>query len=340
MNPLSQTECPECRDLDRRDFVKTLAVGAVALGAGGVATTAAYGSEKGPMPRVVNLQAEELVRELFSTLNDAQKKQVVRPWNHKDRRSVNPNKALDKTIDAVYTKSQSELIERIVRAIGAGEQGWHQISRAGTWDASKTFGQCGADIFGDPSTGKFAFLFTGHHLTIRCDGDSEEGAAFGGPIYYGHTPFGYNDRNVFYYQTKEVSKVFEALDAKQREIALIQKGTPGEGAGSIRLNKNTPRPGIAYADLSKDQQTLVESVMKTILSPFRQQDGQEVVSIIKTMGGMEKVHLAFYSEEYEDTKTTAKNPWSFWRLEGPGFVWNYRILPHVHTFVNISSKIG
>ena len=50
----------------------------------------------------------------------------------------------------------------------------------------------GADIFGDPSKGKFAFQFTGHHLTIRCDGDSEEGAAFGGPIYYGHTPNGYH----------------------------------------------------------------------------------------------------------------------------------------------------
>ena len=31
--------------------------------------------------------------------------------------------------------------------------------------------------------------------------------------------------------------------------------------------------------------------------------------------------------------------WHFWRLEGPGFVWNYRVLPHVHCYVNISSKI-
>jgi hypothetical protein len=32
--------------------------------------------------------------------------------------------------------------------------------------------------------------------------------------------------------------------------------------------------------------------------------------------------------------------WHFWRLEGPGFVWNYRVLPHVHTYVNISSRIA
>jgi Protein of unknown function (DUF3500) len=343
MKDVAVAECPECRSVDRRDFVRTLAAGTalstLGVAAAGVATRASA-TEKGPMPRVVNAAAEELVRELHSTLSADQQKLVVKPWNHKDRRSVNPNKALDKTIDVVYSKTQQELLVRIVKAIGAGEDGWHQISRAGTWDASKTFDQCGADIFGDPSTGKFAFLFTGHHLTVRCDGDAEAGAAFGGPIYYGHTPFGYNERNVFHYQTREVAKVFEALDPKQRDAALVHKGTPGEGAGSVRLVKDARHPGIAYADLKKDQQALVESVMKAVLSPFRQEDGQEVVSIIKAMGGMEKVHLAFYTEPYEDTKTTAKNPWSFWRLQGPGFVWNYRVLPHVHTFVNISSKIG
>jgi hypothetical protein len=33
------------------------------------------------------------------------------------------------------------------------------------------------------------------------------------------------------------------------------------------------------------------------------------------------------------------NRWHFWRLVGPGFVWNFRVLPHVHTYVNISSKV-
>lgn len=188
---------------------------------------------------------------------------------------------------------------------------------------------------------KFAFLFSGHHLTIRCDGDSEEGAAFGGPIYYGHTPNGYSDRNVFAYQTKEVARVFDALDEKQRKLALITKGTPGEGEKSVILTpKAATRPGIAYKALSNDQQELVDMVLKTILSPFRQQDGNEVVDIIKATGGMEKVHLAFYGEGHEGTETDNKQPWSFWRLEGPGMVWNFRVLPHVHTFVNISSKVG
>jgi hypothetical protein len=292
------------------------------------------------MPRTANPLAEDLVKELFSGLTDAQKKDVVKPWDHAARKSVNPNRALDKKLGDVYTKPQQELIERIVRAIASDDKGWNQITRGGTWDASKSFDQTGADIFGDPSKGKFAFLSTGHHLTVRCDGDSEEGAAFGGPIYYGHSPNGYDPKNVFSYQTREVRKAYEALDEKQRKRATVEMGHPGEGAKSIQLKKDAQPPGIAYADLTKDQQELVEQVMKSVLSPFRQQDGAEVVTIIKAMGGMAKVHMAFYSEEYENVPTTPKQPWSFWRLEGPGFVWNFRVLPHVHTFVNIASKIG
>jgi Protein of unknown function (DUF3500) len=342
MKETARNDCPECTALDRRDFVRTLAVGGAAVAAGGTLLTPRplIAGERGPMPRVVNTVAEDLVKELYAGLDAEQKKAVVKPWDHPARKSVNPNKALDKKIGAVYTKPQQELLERIVKAISSDDKGWHQITRAGTWDASKSFDQCGADIFGDPSTGKFAFEFTGHHLTVRCDGDSEDGAAFGGPIYYGHTPNGYHPSNVFAYQTQQVMKAYDALDEKQRKQALVTVGTPGEGAKSVQLKKDAKHPGIAYADLSGDQKELIEMVMKTVLSPFRQQDGAEVVTIIKQMGGMEKVHLAFYSEEWENAKTSEKQPWSFWRLEGPGFVWNFRVLPHVHTYVNISSKIG
>jgi hypothetical protein len=37
---------------------------------------------------------------------------------------------------------------------------------------------------------------------------------------------------------------------------------------------------------------------------------------------------------------TEQEPWTYWRLEGPGFVWSFRALPHIHCFVNISARIG
>jgi hypothetical protein len=334
--------CPECDGLDRRGFIRTLALGGAALTTGSTSVLFAGGpdAQRKPVPRVANPVAEDLVKELFAGLTDDQKKAVVKPWDSPARKSVNPNRALGKTIGAVYTQKQQELVKRIVRAIASDEKGWHQISRGGTWDGTRSFDRMGADIFGDPSTGKFAFLCTGHHLTIRCDGDSEEGAAFGGPIYYGHSPNGYNPKNVFSYQTRQVLKAYRALDEKQRKQATVAMGNPGEGARSIRLKKDGQLPGIAYAELTHDQQELFAEVMKSVLSPFRQQDGGEVVAIIKAMGGMQKVHMAFYSEDYENAHTSEEQPWSFWRLEGPGLVWNFRVLPHVHTFVNIASNIG
>jgi hypothetical protein len=341
MKDETRPDCPEC-DLDRRDFVRTLAVGSAALAAGGTLAPRVIAGERAPMPRVVNPVAEDLVKELYSGLSADQKKAVVKPWTDARRLVVNPNRAMDKKIGAVYTKPQQELVERIVKAIASDDKGWHQITRAGTWDASKSFTETGADIFGDPTSGKFAFLFSGHHLTVRCDGDSEDGAAFGGPIYYGHTPNGYHPSNVFAYQTQQVMKLFDALDPAQQKKAKAKLGEkkPQEGKPSLDRLAREERPGIRYADLTADQKELVEQVMKAVLSPFRQQDGAEVVSLIKSAGGMEKMHFAFYDDEYEGSQTTEKQPWSFWRVLGPGFVWNFRVLPHVHTYVNIAPKVG
>jgi hypothetical protein len=117
-------------------------------------------------------------------------------------------------------------------------------------------------------------------------------------------------------------------------------GNPGEGAKSIKLRgAKEERPGVALTELTKDQQELVGKVMRAVLTPFRKEDADEVMAIIKATGGMEKIQLAFYSEAYEGAKTDSKQPWSFWRLEGPGFVWNFRVLPHVHCYVNINSKV-
>src|SRR5581483_9063093 len=100
-------------------------------------------------------------------------------------------------------------------------------------------------------------------------------------------------------------------------------------------DKGATRPGIAYAELSADQRKLVEQVMRELLSPYRKEDGDEVMQIVRETGGLEKLNLAFY----RDKDGSEKDNWHFWRLEGPGFVWNYRVLPHVHCFVNISSRV-
>jgi hypothetical protein len=154
-------------------------------------------------------------------------------------------------------------------------------------------------------------------------------------MYYGHSPNGYSDRNVFYYQTKSVLSAFDALNEEQRKKAIV-KGTPGEHAKSVQFRKGgETHPGLGIQELTRDQRQLIEKVMRDVLSPYRKEDTDEVMDIIKANGGMEKIHIAFY----EDAEMNDNQRWHFWRLEGPGFVWNYRVLPHVHCYVNISSKV-
>ncbi len=329
--------CPDCRFLEdstlaRRDFLFSLGQGA-ALAAAGVSALRADTAPAKSKP------AEDMVRELHAALSPEQRAKLVRPWDEgggpgkiPTRMGMYNSPLFKAAIGTEYTKPQQELVERIFRAMCSDDEGYRRLSRNGKFDGSGSLAGCGAHIFGDPS-GKnpFAWVFTGHHLTVRCDGNSVPGTAFGGPLYYGHSAPGYSERNVFQYQTRAVQGLFAALDGKQQTAAVVE-GSPGEQAGSVR-HRARPYPGIGLAELSKDQQKLVESVMRAVLSPYRKEDADEVMEIVRANGGTAKINLAFYKDK---DSTDPKEPWHFWRLEGPGFVWNYRVLDHVHCFVNIA----
>ena len=336
-----QPECSDCLEFDRRGFLGTLGVGAAVVG--GLAPVSAFAAETAPAASTGAKPAEGLIRELYETLTSEQKQTLVYPWDHNANGDM-PTRLMmvnrphfGKKIGESYTKPQQELCQRILRAICSGDDGYEKISRGGTFDGSGSFEGLGAVIFGEPSDGKkYSFVISGHHLTLRCDGNSEPGAAFGGPMYYGHSPHGYSPKNAYFYQTKRVMDVFGALDEGHRKQAIVAGSNPGEQAKSVQFRpEGETRPGVSYAALSADQRKLVEDVMRDVLGPYRKEDADEVMSIVKANGGLEKMNLAFY----EDPKMDDNHRWHFWRLEGPGFVWNYRILPHVHTFVHIANKV-
>ena len=332
--------CPECDHppaVDRRRFLRTIGTGAVAvLGSGGLHPPLA--SARAEAAR----QAEAMVKELVAGLSADQRKKLVRPWDQKQPDGTPTRLGMfnapvgESVIHKEYTKPQGELLAKLFRSLCNGDDGYRRLSRGGDFDDSGAFDNIGCLVFGDPKEGKYSLMFAGHHLTLRCDGDSEEGAAFGGPLYYGHSPNGYSDKNVFAYQTKSVRTLFDALDPKQRTAAVLT-GSPGELAPSVKFRKAAEaRPGLPIGEMTRDQQELVEKVMRDLVSPYRKEDGDEVLAVIKANGGMDKIGLAFY----QDPKPTDNQPWHFWRLEGPGFVWNFRVLPHVHTYVNVSTRLG
>jgi hypothetical protein len=333
--------CPDCREqaevetsLSRRDFVRK--VGCVAVAGGllpliGVPRRAV--AAQGSAPKA-GAAAETATKRLYDSLSSDQRKVMCFPFDDPLRKKINANWAITKTkIEDDFTKEQQALIDEIFKGVTSPE-GYERFKKQ-MEDDYGGFGQYHVAIFGEPGSGKFEFELTGRHMTIRADGDSVEGAAFGGPIVYGH---GAGDSqkglpgNVFYYQTKKANEVFQALDGKQRESALVPKApredrVPVQGAsGSF--------PGITVGQLSPDQKALVESVIKIVLAPYREQDVEEALALMKAGGGLDAMHMAFY----ESDDIGKDHEWDIWRLEGPNFVWHFRGAPHVHAYVNVAKK--
>ena len=219
------------------------------------------------------------------------------------------------------------LVDQIVRNI-TSEDGYDRLIRQ-MEDDDGGMDNYSIAIFGEPGSGKFQWEMTGRHLTMRADGNSVDKAAFGGPIVYGHGE-GDPKNNLFHYQTKKANEVFHALDTKQTELALLKKA-PRETAVQIQ----GPRgefPGIGVDQLTDDQKQLVESTLDVLLAPYRKEDVDEVMAILKSSGGLDQLHMAFYQEKDLDSDKV----WDIWRVEGPSLVWHFRGAPHVHAYMNIA----
>jgi hypothetical protein len=276
-------------------------------------------------------EAETGVKQLHASLSDAQRKVVVLPLDDPRRQKISANwKITTATIGDFFRSDQQELITGIFRSV-TSEDGFDRFSRQMN-DDSGGLQEYSVAIFGDPGRGPFEFELTGRHHTIRADGDTIDRVAFGGPVVYGHGVRGNSSANLFSYQTKRANEVFSALDGKQRQRALLNDA-PRESAVQLR-GEGQPLPGIAVGRLSADQKELVEAVLRDILLPYRREDVDEVLEIIKASGGVDKIKMAFYKSGDLDKD----GAWDVWRLEGPTLVCHFRGAPHVHAYINVSRR--
>lgn len=315
--------------ISRRQFAKAVGGAAAIAGLSPLVGRAAPIGD-GPSP---SSAAETAAARLYQSLKPDQREILCFPYEHELRRRISANWAItDLTIDEL-TNEQQALVDEIVRGVTSPE-GYDRFQR----QMDDDYGGLGAyhiALFGEPGTDRFEFELTGRHVTMRADGNCEPGAAFGGPIIYGH---GMGDAekglpgNVFYYQTQKANEVFEALDGKQRESALVAKA-PRESAVEVQ-GEGASFPGLCVCELSGDQKALVSEVIRVILAPYREEDVDEAMAVMEKGGGLDALHMAFYREH----DLGDDGEWDIWRVEGPTFVWHFRGAPHVHAYVNIRAK--
>lgn len=331
-------DCDRIESLNRRDFVRTGLVGAAAVG---LLSGTQLRAEEAKASRP---ESETLVEKLYGSLSEEQRGKICFPWDHKDDRGIlrthvsNNWSITDRDKLNVggnfFTADQRDMIEAIF--FGLYNPEWHDRIRQQLKDDAGGYGKAQAiAIFGEPGKGKFEFVMTGRHLTVRCDGNTSDHVAFGGPIFYGHAAKGFNEAkdhpgNVFWPQALKANSVYQILDGKQREKALIDT-MPAESDVPFRGEKGV-FPGLSIADMTADQKAAVQDVLKSLLEPYRQSDKDEVIQCLNKSGGLDRCSLGFYDvEDLGDDKV-----WDNWRLEGPTFVWYFRGAPHVHVWVNVA----
>ncbi|MCY4596641.1 MAG: DUF3500 domain-containing protein [Bryobacterales bacterium] len=313
------------RNFDRRQFLAAASLGGPALAAS--ATT--LGSQPKP---------ETLVAQLHESLTDHQRQTVVLPFDNPLRSRVENNWHITNArVGRFFTRDQQALIEEIFMDLHAPD--FHDSLKKHVADDFGSVRNLSVALFGEPGSGEFEFVITGRHCTVRCDGDSVDGAAFGGPIFYGHEGESFYEspthpNNVYWFQAKRANEVFSALDGRQRAEAL-QPRAPRERS-VFTVEPSAEPDGLHVSEMSRDQRELVSRTLADLLSPFRKRDQEEALSLIEGAGGVDNLTMAFYQNE----DLGNDGVWDVWKLESPTMVWYFRGSPHVHVWVNVQENPG
>ncbi|OAI45022.1 hypothetical protein AYO44_13240 [Planctomycetaceae bacterium SCGC AG-212-F19] len=339
--------------IHRRDF---LHASAVAVGSALLPATAAAESVT---------PADKAVKALYDSLAEPQRKIMCHDWDKPGygkyplRLHVTNNWAVSPMAIASLTKEQQALVGDIFQSVLQPDwpEKLHQQAKDDTgvdWMRDRKIA-----IFGTPGSGKCQCVISGFHLTFRAGTDPSSPVAFGGAISHGHQPSGFFEKpghpdNIFWYQALEAHKLYEFLNGKQQQTALVAKGMPyydfGNGIDRTPIlpeskftNPMEPDvrfrganaaelPGLPIADMSRDQKEALQKVMQRLLEPYRPAYQERVMKCLEKQGGLDRCHLIFYQERSRGKE----GAWENWRIEGPAFVWYFRGYPHVHIWIHVS----
>ena len=329
-----------CQALLRRDLLRTLGAGALAaaLPSLGRAEGAAAATQAKTGPSASDV-AETAVARFHKSLSQSQRGQLCFPFDHPLRSVVKNNWDIVKPTIGELNKEQQALCAEIMKGL-CSEDGYERFMKQ-MEDDSGGFDAYHVAVFGEPGTDKpFEWVLTGRHDTLRADGNSLAGAAFGGPIFYGHAADGHfnedakHTHNVWWYQGEQANKIFQTLDDKEKARALFDKGEEDD-ARTIKLKGDKPAGrGLAVADLDSQQKEMVRQLLEMMLRPFRACDAAEVRECLDAAGGPDRLRLTYYKEG----DIGNDGVWDIWKLEGPAFAWYFRGSPHVHTWLNVARR--
>lgn len=327
--------------LTRRNLIRTVGASAGILGLTRL--------EKLLPPVFANeANADSLSMQLYNSLTDSQRKQVCLPTDHPRRQFVSnwwyihPQYRVPNTFNA----EQQELIKKIFDSL-------HSVDYQDAVNQQVLIDQYGdeknapaAGFFGTPEDQDFEFIFTGHHVTRRCNAHTVHGQGFGGaPIFYGHYPHpvdSMNDNfreakdhpgNPYWYQGKNFNRFVQSLDGKQQAKGLVSNEPRSENPDAV-VKKPSESTGLSCAELSADQKKLFVETMRGMLAMFRLDDINATIETIEKKQIVDRLNVSWYAGKYD---IGSDKVWDTWQIEGPDMVWYFRGEPHIHCYFHLKS---
>ncbi|MEY3175877.1 MAG: hypothetical protein RLZZ436_3791 [Planctomycetota bacterium] len=291
-------------------------------------------------------QTDSLPMQLWKSLSDEQRTKVCLPANHPRRQYVSnwwyihPNHR----IPATFNADQQELIRKIFDSLHSSEylEDVRKQVRIDQYGQAKNAPAAG--FFGTPDDPDFEFIYTGHHVTRRCNAHTDKGQGFGGaPIFYGHYPHAeenmrdnFNEApghpgNPYWYQGRIFNQFVQGLDATQQARGLVSAEPRSENPETVISTPVAPK-GLALSTLSVDQQKLFIDTMKNMLAMFRPDDVAATIQAIEQKGIVDRLNVSWFAGKYD---IGGDKTWDTWQIEGPDMVWYFRGQPHIHCYFHL-----
>ncbi|MFM8471596.1 MAG: DUF3500 domain-containing protein [Limisphaerales bacterium] len=295
-----------------------------------------------PRVRAAAPDKESLPMQFYKSLTEEQRSKIVLPVNHAKRQYVSNwwYVCPEQRLHTFYSKDQQELVRQIFGSLHHPE---HREKMH--WQVEKDLmGQIkntpSVGFFGTPADKDFEFIYTGHHVTRRCNAHTDKGLGFGGaPIFYGNFAKAFHESkdhegNPFWYQGLIFNEFYQALDGKQRDKVLVGREPRGESPATVIQKRKADLPGLNCAEQSKDQQAKLLETMRRMLVCFRADDVAVTMKTIEDKKIVERLFVSCYGGEHDIGKDGV---WDTWQIEGPDMVWYFRGDPHIHGYFHLAA---
>jgi hypothetical protein len=320
------------KSVNRRDWIRALGLGAAWAASPGLRAAAAVASDG----------KDSLPMQFYKSLTEVQRAAVCLPLDHPKRQYVSNWWYIcpDRNLDTFYTPDQQDLVRQIFESLHHPDHrekmNW-QVKKDLMGGRAKT---PSVGFFGTPADKDFEFIYTGHHVTRRCNAHPDRGQGFGGaPIFYGNFARSFDESrfhegNPFWYQGLLFNEFYSALDGKQQERVLVGREPRDEEPATVIQKRKTDLPGLCGADLTKDQQAKLLETMRRMLVCFRPDDVAATMKAIEERKLVERLFVSCYGGAYD---IGGDKVWDTWQIEGPEMVWYFRGAPHIHAYFHLVS---